>query len=878
MAELVPRPHDESEELKQINRDRGKCTPEEIAAELADLFLFKLQCLCTECLSQYRDYKSQDHIMFAYLGHLEDTEASDLATKYTISIINDLNFLRNAIQLHGDSLLKRWRRRTSTKRRDLLLQVSPNLQPTNNPLIDLGTRLAGKSMSEQEKHRHAYLLPCLNLDCLSADSSNLVKLLHHRASFPPHSWVVYDNAVIQAIWKTGVIREKTAEGCITMSGCHFGHWKALNADEVHRGEAYGAPRALLILEAQSHLLQFLRKVCVAILGDDFAYESRAIDASTSVSLGPINHRSCPKWISLINSESQPKEDVPWRSLSWFYASVPFSPPPSFDIDIMIEIAQNQASEAQDELWLLQTDPAYFYEVASYHEAKWSDFTDLRPFSQAEKYSNIAYIMTLKIAIRARDWQWLLDECREVKQLLDSSEKMTLDKHLPPRYSNVLCILRGLLRKNHEYYRKNLMKSVVRSEAFRKTFEVTHIRDPREPGWEFRLGIKNWGTLYLTDRTAWCLLQIIQYESPFSFPPDQVFQHLDEHLRRSPKQESQRIDREINSWISDLAANEAMATILKYHRPKFQSKKAEKGEVAPHYHKSWLQIFAGEKDVPDTPDTTSLGLDEPILPLKKFKMPSGPKNQAWFQKRDEAHRSLRVLWQAARKAYQMMYELKRVKYRYIEPQLDQMKQGESDEHLQQLELEKQEILSRLNVPKARTYKDDEFVPFATSSIAAPKEELPLPLREKVKTRPNELADPCSPPPTTASEARPQSTPPILYEIQPNCITHRILALLFPEPDDDPNKECLDWLDFVTAMSEFGFRAEHRGGSAFTFKGDIKLPTTTQEDEIRVRSRSINFHMPHPSTEMSPVLLRNMGRRLNRRFGWERAHFGIRTMES
>ena len=41
---------------------------------------------------------------------------------------------------------------------------------------------------------------------------------------------------------------------------------------------------------------------------------------------------------------------------------PFSPPPLFNedmIDQLMEIVTDKRAESQDNLWLLQTDPAYF---------------------------------------------------------------------------------------------------------------------------------------------------------------------------------------------------------------------------------------------------------------------------------------------------------------------------------------------------------------------------------------------------------------------------------------------------------------------------------------------------------------------------------------
>ena len=96
----------------------------------------------------------------------------------------------------------------------------------------------------------------------------------------------------------------------------------------------------------------------------------------------------------------------------------FTAPPKFDIDAIIEIAENQTIEAQDELWLLQTEPDYFNESAKHLEASYYD--KIKSLSKidrisATKHDNIASILTIGSFQRTRDWQWLLEQCRIVKQ-------------------------------------------------------------------------------------------------------------------------------------------------------------------------------------------------------------------------------------------------------------------------------------------------------------------------------------------------------------------------------------------------------------------------------------------------------------------------------
>lgn len=84
---------------------------------------------------------------------------------------------------------------------------------------------------------------------------------------------------------------------------------------------------------------------------------------------------------------------------------------------------------------------------------------------------------------------------------------------------------------------------------------------------------------------------------------------------------------------------------------------------------------------------------------------------------------------------------------------------------------------------------------------------------------------------------------------------VVDLLFPSGRQDLGT--VEWSDFVSLLAEMGFVEVRRSGSARTFKS---------------AKASITFHKPHPSTEMGPATIWRIGRRLLKRFGWEREMFG------
>jgi hypothetical protein len=85
----------------------------------------------------------------------------------------------------------------------------------------------------------------------------------------------------------------------------------------------------------------------------------------------------------------------------------------------------------------------------------------------------------------------------------------------------------------------------------------------------------------------------------------------------------------------------------------------------------------------------------------------------------------------------------------------------------------------------------------------------------------------------------------------------LRSMFPNTAED-RKGGVDWDNFVQSMENAGCTARNGGGSIVSFEQENGLGR-------------IIFHRPHPEPKIDPIILQSMGRRLNRRFGWNRETF-------
>ena len=833
-----------------------------LVAKFKEDFSFGPPCECEICLRQYRTREQQEQIPYTYCGHERDP--ASLAKRYLHSIESDRAFLRHLIAEFGVLILSRWRAKPG-RRRAFLKSARPDLYQNRNPLIDIPSTV--EQLRHQREHRMGYMLPYLNVDDLSIDPSNFIGLLLHRTKCLPEDWVPFDQAMLWSGWKQCTLREKSADGCIGMYGDRFGQWSTFDRNAVHRNDACGAPRGLLILESQQTLMKFLRVLTTVVLNGvkpPNPSNSPVTINSTDPGARSIDAQYleiCTQWLQFLNIDR--KVDQPWLSFGAMFSDLPYSAAPSFDIETLIDIAENQANEAQDELWLLQTDLEYFHDRSRYQEVTWFDRL-VTGSHKKEKFDNIGFILTIKAVIHARDWQFLLDECRNVKRERERSEtKIGSGKSLPNGYEKALGCLEAMLERSRSYHQMNLHRLLIRSPAFSNVFKVTDTASHQPL---LIADLKDYSTLYRDDRIGWCLFQLTQsFDHPLTFEPSAVLRCLDDFLNNCTRKEAERIDPDIHRSISELTAITRMTKLLDLHRPSFRSLGLD---VFNEARIPWQVL-----NNPVLTLSSELGLGRWMNPLDQFRMPTGRKDEKWLARRDAAHSALRRVWTKAQQAYEVMLKKSCVPQDFINSQLEWMKQFESAEHVARLDSERNLVIHRLkgtrerNLTREITSLQRENSPFTTQQEAEERFQAPAPPKPKIKTRQATTLEPESPPENHGIAIEEEL--PILYNVKPASIEDKVVRLMFPDSHQDVTKEksSIDWIDFVATLTTFGFRAEHRGGSAFTFRGEIMLPDIT----LGPQTRSFTVHRPHPSTEMSPVLLQSLGRRCNRRFGWERANF-------
>ena len=108
------------------------------------------------------------------------------------------------------------------------------------------------------------------------------------------------------------------------------------------------------------------------------------------------------------------------------------------IDRLINIASEKKAESQDHLWLLQTDPAYFYEFASY----WNEFNlgalPGSSWTQDTKAQFLESRTTREPFAHVQCWNILTEELQHVRQeYVAYSQSIEPGHPLPESYDRAL---------------------------------------------------------------------------------------------------------------------------------------------------------------------------------------------------------------------------------------------------------------------------------------------------------------------------------------------------------------------------------------------------------------------------------------------------------
>jgi hypothetical protein len=281
-------------------------------------------CECSICLQQFRAQFFQKRENFNYEAVLSDREARQAAANLVQKAHANFQYLREQCEANGNTILKRWKKKSSEKRKALLLEVDPIMYPYQwsdirftgefnrtpeekeakrsglpTPNIDATQGLAMRPF------RNVCLLPYLNLESLKSDPARLLTMLYNRIKYTPEQWAPFDNFLLDKQWKIGSLKTRYNRNCIITHGPDYGKLTGSQSRQAHAADIIGFPRAILVLEAQLKLSESLRAMVDRLLeGTEKGDNSNTFTQALEIGLKkPSGSSSCVEFASTFINQS-----------------------------------------------------------------------------------------------------------------------------------------------------------------------------------------------------------------------------------------------------------------------------------------------------------------------------------------------------------------------------------------------------------------------------------------------------------------------------------------------------------------------------------------------------------------------------------------------
>ncbi|KAK3629815.1 hypothetical protein LTR56_017828 [Elasticomyces elasticus] len=289
---------------------------------------------CETCDQHYRPVTWQEASkIFQYHECITDDWAVYKIRDLMQSAQTDLKHVASRLELHGNAIIKRWRKKSVEKRVGLLRAVMPDMPEAAISLLYQQKRLTGE---DRTLFHELWLLPYLDLQSLSEHPTRLLSMLHYRTRHKAEEWFRHDAHQLLLPFTDGSLHIAYNPHAVVARGERFGDLQQWTQLAAHRWDVIGLPRALATFEAQAKLAKFLR-VFVDILLEG---------------MPPVGNDA---WLALVGrnfaKSTSSSEDELSRALER-----PFGRPPSCDLGDIDESLVYRWAMSNDALSRAQTEP------------------------------------------------------------------------------------------------------------------------------------------------------------------------------------------------------------------------------------------------------------------------------------------------------------------------------------------------------------------------------------------------------------------------------------------------------------------------------------------------------------------------------------------
>ena len=816
---------------------------------------------CVVCTEQFVPTNARDSPLTLKRVVLHsDQEATSIIQNLITTMQSDYLFVQSKIQTHGNAIAKRWQKKTCAKREQFLRNAVPDLalkrnediegvfQAINDRIESMHNRVSKEALERQQNPSdEPYLAPFLNIESLSEDPMRLLALLHHRAHAHPSEWISFDRGFIQTYFNQGHLQCAYNPRCVMIQGPEFGSLVQWSRDAAHRWQMIGYPLARQLLRVQAKISGFLRPIVTALLDPSEQEAPQGRDA----------------WDHLVATFFKHEDSIVTPSA---YCNQVFAPPPKFDLCHILQAVHTRMCAAIDEAQLMQADPIYLrcllrqLEIGPVYE-----------LMDEKARQRMLYMSSIQPMLNRNAWGVVAGTAAEL--LRYSLERRQGILYLPKQYEDCLRSVEAALRLQFETLIHELLRFLADSRAFSRHYQNgQQTTDPE--------------IAYRTDPFFWALTEIVAQNIKVNWPAARCLSFIEEHLAKSSQKERARIDQQMYDQLSDIAFVDEILTAIKAHRSytplSHNSKEAKPLKENLYKNKIsgvMLELFYG--------CSRDIEVQDALQAFLRAPMPRKASNKEKLEYNNVLHEKFTEYWEVFRskalsnRAYtkQDPSEQQTVERKFKHYGGGQAHIFEAKQDAIKAAIRREGIpltLSILPLPRTNTNLEQRARPtdatttssngtesFVSKSNVTEHQtgrEIAKKIEPKMKTKTratyaasfaNDFASMDIEPLESSTQLAKLDT---IAVKQTSVDFFRQMFSSVEAPERSPK-----WVDLLDAMVDAGMSATHGGGSAVVFQDEKK------------KKGSIVLHKPHPDPTVDHVMLKTIGKRLTKWFGWDEDTF-------
>lgn len=758
--------------------------------------------------------------------------------------------LSKIIQRHEATIQKRWSKKTKQQRLQILLNAWPGMPASHRPDFEAVRKETKEQRNKGTRYRDHFMWPYINQEDLT-QPKGMPLLLNSRGRHPPPAFAAADNASVRIGISCRALLPIFLDNYVmvlngTTTPEEYG--KLFSWEDhpsafmwMHTRKQFLPGEGLVILEVQARLMKFLVDCCHEILHEIPPAEliSDAYPVQPEPSLKTDNETSG------------------FANLASMAAEAPYRVPLHLDLARVESLLEAKMSAAEDHVWALREDPAYFaeefLEIKDHRRELLKDSKGRpHPLNNSLRehllWARITGAMIHDAYVTVELFTELHRQVQHLRSLQEKyKEEISPENDLPREYMVALLRFKYFLETAAKSPLERLRHAGASSPPMQKFFARAPpgARNPTNVNLVSRLGVKK---SKAESHLIWLLQNLWEDDYHlFLIGLPHMMDELERLLQACPE-----IDELISAHaikvIGDLSIIAQCLRQLELYQPWAQTFETAyldhldnfKADHA-QWGKPWKEFVVAMED-------------KSLASIGRLARPSAGKFSYPFDKRRtketvdalrRAEANLDVVWEkidehVRSKAPELggtflgrflsKPRMLRRTAEWVEPTAPTKDKKAADPDL-----------DTLNRPLSNVFLDH-----SEDKIQGPKTQ------PKVKTKTKGV-----------SSAQPATAPEVPKPVNPNpqptfnvdARTFKVFRTLFFNPEVNSTPGSVPWSDFLHAMVAMGFQAEKLYGSVWQFS-----PTTLDME------RSIHFHEPHPKGRIPFVVARRHGRRLTRAYDW------------